>query len=374
MKKIIPSLFVLMAVLVGSSCMAASQTQVNSGMHFDWWEGDNDDVGLQFFIPIQAVGTSHDVSLELLGAYVYTEVNPGAGDKCSLSQMADTKLNISYGLFDRLPFDVLFGLGFNLPTGKTDLSGRQMVLIQPPDLFTLPFFGEGFNINPTVSAAKEWGTWVAGVGVGYTWRGEYDYNYAYQNFDPGDVVTVSGEIGKAFFPSLSGKLYAQYISYAKDTLDGEDFYQEGPAQLYGLGLTYDRQTWDLVFNTSMIFRGKNKLRQAGAFPTESNNCHGDELNASLVHQYRLNPETAFISSLRFLHISPNDYPSAQAYYVGKRQKISLGFGIEKAFSKDVKAVTGIDGFIMEDDHNWYHKDDDVTYKGVSLSAQVSKGF
>jgi hypothetical protein len=326
------------------------------------------------FIPFQVVGKSSDLTLELLGAYVLTEVNPDVGQSYSQSQMADTKLNLTQGVYNKLPFDLMFGLGFNLPTGKTDLSHRQMVLIQPPDLFTLPYFGEGFNVNPTVSVAKEWGSWVAGLGAGYTWRGKYDYNYAYRDYDPGDQVTVTGEVRKTFSDSLAGKLYTQYISYAKDTLDGEDFYQEGDAKLVGLGLSYGRPAWDLACNASVIFRGKNKLRQGATFPTESNNSHGDELNVGLTHRYHLSQAASLVSSAKLLYIGANDYPSAAAYYVGKRQKITLGCGIEKALSDSVRAFAGIEGFYIDDERNWYHPAGDVTYKGASLSLQVGKSF
>jgi hypothetical protein len=373
MKKIIPSLFVLMALLAGSSCMAA-QVNVNSGMHVDWWDGDNGDAGLQMFIPFQVAGKSSDLSIELLGAYVLTEVNPDAGQGYTQSQMSDTKLNFSYGVYDKLPCDLMLGLGFNLPTGKTDFSHRQMVLIQPPDLFTLPYFGEGFNVNPTVAVAREWGTWVAGLGVGYNWRGEYDYNYDYQDYDPGDMVTLTGEVRKSFSDALAGKLYTQYITYAKDTLDGEDFYQEGDAKLVGLGLKYSSASWDLACGTSVIFRGKNKLRQGTAFPTESNNSHGDELNVGITHRYHLSQASSLVTFAKLLYITDNDYPAAAAYYVGKRLKTTLGCGIEKSLAKDVKAFAGVEGFLMDDDRNWYHPNEDVTYKGATFSAQVSKSF
>ena len=40
--------------------------------------------------------------------------------------------------------------------------------------------------------AKEWDRWVVGLGVGYVWRGEYDFATNIRDYDPGDIFTATG--------------------------------------------------------------------------------------------------------------------------------------------------------------------------------------
>jgi hypothetical protein len=373
MKKVISAVFVLMAMLIGNTCLAA-EVDTRTGMQFNWWGSDEDDSGMQFIIPVSVASSYKDVSLELLGGYVFSQVNPDGGKRRSISQAADTKLNVSYGVYDRLPFDVLFGLGFNLPTGHTDLSRSEAVLIVPPDLFPIPTFGEGLNINPTITVAKDWGRFIAGAGIGYTWRGEYDYSSLYPDYDPGEVLTLTGEAGYDITERIFGKIYGQYISYAKDTVDGDDFYQEGDVKLIGLGLTYDRETWNVGFNLAGILRGKSKVQQGLALPTEDHNGHGNELNTGITYRYHTDPKTTVRTSLELLLIAENDYASTSPFFVGKRQKVTLGCGFDKTLAENFTGSVGIEGFIMDDEKNWYHPGEDVTYRGIGLSAQVSKRF
>ena len=100
------------------------------------------------------------------------------GSSDSLSCIIDTKANFSYEIVDKFFADLIFGLDFNLPTGKTKLNLEQQGLVLDPDLVAISRFGEGFNVNPTITMAKVWNNFAAGIGVGYLWRGEYDYSEA----------------------------------------------------------------------------------------------------------------------------------------------------------------------------------------------------
>lgn len=373
MKKIAAAVCVVTAILIGNTCLAA-QVHGQTGASFSWWQSDDDDTGVQFFIPVRAASSHGDISLELLTAYLFTQVNPDSGKRRSLSQITDTKLNLSYGVYDRLPFDLLVGLGFNLPTGHTDLTQSEMALIVPPDLFPIPTFGEGLNINPTVTAAKNWGRFIAGAGIGYTWRGEYDYSDLYPDYDPGDIVTFTAEAGYDITDTLFGKLYGQYMSYTKDTVDGDDFYREGDVMLVGLGVIYDRDVWEADWSLTGIFRDKSKVQQGAALPTEDRNSHGNELVTRLGYRYHTDSETTLRTSLELLFIAENDYPSTSPFSVGERLKITIGCGVDKTLTEDLTGSFGFEGFIMDDEENWYHPGEDLTYRGFGLSATVSRKF
>ncbi len=389
MKKYLSVLLAVAAFLAGTNCAAEEQSKASasSGLHYEWWGSNDNGSGMQFSLPVKAAASCRDFTISVLGAYLFTQVDPEDGKRRSLSQMSDTKLNLSYRMYDKLPFDLLFGLGFNLPTGHTDLSRSELTLLVPPDLFSIPNFGEGFNISPTITAAKEWNGWVAGVSIGYAWKGEYDYGYTFDreygyyyeitDYDPGDVITVTGEVDRELSSNLFGRLFGQYIHYYKDTVEGEDFYREGDVKLVGMGLSYTQDTWDLSFTVTGIFRDKSKVYQWTSFSidTEDRNSHGNEFNAGLSYRYRMDERTTLKTGLTLLYIEDNDYPSSdKERYVGERRKATLGCGIDRVLARELVGSLGIDGFIMADDKNWYHPEEDVTYHGVSLSALVSKKF
>ena len=144
---------------------------------------------------------------------------------------------------------MLFGLDFNLPTGYTDLKDKDLVLIVPPELMTITTYGEGLNINPTLVLSKEWDTWVAGVGLGYTWRGEYDYSSSLHDYNPGNIFNVNAELRHDFTSEVYGKVFGEYLTYGKDEVHGKDYYQEGDVTLLGLGATYTRTLWNLGFTS-----------------------------------------------------------------------------------------------------------------------------
>jgi hypothetical protein len=269
-----------------------------------------------------------------------------------LSTFLDTKVNLAYGLLGKLPVDVLFGVGFNLPTGKTDLKGEELVVIMDPDLVTITTVGEGFNINPTLSLSKEIRDVVIGVGVGYIWRGEYDYStdIGMKDYDPGDIFSANAEVRYYFSDSLYSRLFGGYASYTEDTVSGADFYQEGNLFLAGAGLNYAPAKWDTGVSIRGIFRDSSKFqRDGGKISEEAENIHGDEWIGDLYVRYFLSKETALKVMLQGLLVRENDYPSNSPYYIGKRQKLTLGLGGATALSKVLKLELNVKGFLMDDD-------------------------
>ena len=374
MKKYLVLLGIVVAFFWGGSVLAAAQTEVTGGFHVDSWTSDEDDSGTQFHVPVMITSANGPFSVELLGAYVYTRVNPSGASSRSLSAFSDTKLNLAYRIIDQFTFDVLLGLGFSLPTGKTDLKEDDFVLFVPPDLFSITTFGEGLNINPTLTVSHEWDQWVAGFGMGYTWRGEYDYSEVIEDYDPGDMITLTGEVGYDFTAQWFGKLYGQYVTYGKDTVDGDDFYEEGDVRLIGAGLSYDRTAWSLAFSLAAIFRDKSRVIEGTRLPTEERNSHGDEWISKVSYRYLKDEATTYRTSLELILLQENDYPSTSEFYIGKRQKVTLGAGLDKILREDLKASFDVSGFCMRDDKNWYHPDDDLRFRGFSLSAYLTRSF
>lgn len=375
MKRLIVTALFLVAMVGWSGCFAA-QTDMDftAGFHYDWWDNDNDDRGMQLSVPIEVESAYRDISIELLGAYVYTSVDLSGQSARSLSDFVDTKLNFSYEILDRFPVDILLGLGLNLPTGHTDLKQRDLILITIPELVSITTFGEGFNVNPVISLTKQWDAWVAGIGLGYLWRGEYDYSTGVENYDPGEALTLTAELGYEISPSWYARAFGEYITYDEDEVDGEKFYQEGDILLFGLGAEYAGTDWAMVFSIHSIFRDKSKFRQGTILPSEEHNSHGDEWIGEVAYLYFPNNETTLKAGFELLWLDENAYPADSSFYVGQRQKYTLGCGVTQALRENVKGSLDIKGFYIDDEKNWYHPEEDYAYKGFSIAGNLYFSF
>ena len=370
-------LLVLIFIMVTITCgpAIALEKQLDTGVSVTWFNNDNSDKGTQVAVPIYAEFVYEGFKGQLVNAFAYTSIKPDEGDSVSLSRFLDTKINLSYEVIGRTPADILAGCGFNLPTGYTDFKADELALTYlPPDLLPITSFGEGLNINPYLCVSKEWERLTAGFGMGYQWRGEYDYSEMIQDLDPGDVFTVTAEAAYALTEDLQGRIISEYASYGKDKVDGNDYYKEGELTLLGLGATYTRSSWQMDADISGIFRAKGEYYTTASTPINSEKNYGDEWQATLKETCFLNSTTSVISRLSFLSIAENGFEKDSPYYAGGRQKIAIGCGMEKTFTKTTTGSIDLTLFSMKDKKNWYHPDEDLDYKGFTLSAGLNKAF
>ena len=365
-----------MGIFMGINISLAADTTFHTGLTYEWWSSDKSDHGMQFSIPLQADSKYQDFSFQVLSAYAYTNVNTSNSPSESLSKFTDTKLNLTYELVNKLPVDMLFGLGFNLPTGYTNLREDQLVFIVPPELMGITAFGEGLNINPTIIISKEWARWVAGLGLGYTVRGKYDYSFDLHSYDPGDIFNINLEVGHDLTPDLYGKVFGEYLTFTKDKVQGEELYQEGNVVLAGLGTRYKQSAWTLDCTLQGILRDKSKVQEEGVerIAAENHNSHGNEVIGDITYTRSLDEKTSLNALLQMLWIGNNDYASDSPYFIGKRQKTTLGFGFTRSLRSDVKCSLDLKGFYMDDAKNIYHPGEDLKFKGASLVGTVSIGL
>lgn len=360
----------------GASNSSAVDIDVQTGFQFDWWKDSSKNVGYQGFIPLKVSTQMQNFSASILGGYAYTYYDPNSGESNSLSHTTDSKLNLSYAILDKLPFDVLLGFDVNLPTGKTNLSPKDLSLRMDPDLVTITRFGEGYNFNPTVTVAKEWGNWGAGLGVGYVWRGKYDFTTDLHNYDPGDIFTTTGEIRYDFSPFWTARLFGQYAHYGKDQVQNQDYYQEGDFYLAGAGLRHSRKKWNASFTLRYLYRGKSQfLDTSGNLETPNHNNYGNEWIADLLFRYLLTERATLWTRLQGLYIKANDFPTDSSFFVGRREKISLELGGKRSFGEHWDAGLAIKGFSMHDETSQYpvYKGD-TSYWGYSLMGNLTARF
>ncbi len=354
----------------------AVDLKIQTGTNFDWWESDKDDQGYQIYVPVQIETEYKDFSFLILTAFTHTNSDLTGIKDHSLSCVVDTKVNFSYEILDKFPVDILLGVDFNIPTGRTDLDNDDLMLFMNPDLVSITSLGEGYNINPTLTMAKEWENWAAGVGLGYLWRGKYDFSQETRDYNPGNLFNLTGEVAYTFLPDWQARLFGEYVYFDKDEVRNVDFYQEGEFLLIGLGFNHYRTKWDASFIVKGIFRGKSKFQEeapAQALRTEDRNNYGDEWSTHLSCNYYLNKKTTLKSLIHFLRVNENDYSSDSPLFIGKKQMASLAFGITRIFGPRLEGELNLTGRILDDDKNWYY-DDDRTYKGFSIGVKLKGNF
>ena len=408
MKTLVSILF-LFALFCSQMSLAIDMT-AQSGFNYDWWKDNKDNKGSQFYIPINLEARYRDLSVRLLTGEAYTYVNMAGSSSRSLTHLLDTKLNLSYEILEKLPVDVLIGLDFNLPTGKTNFKGTQSNLIMDPDLVSITKFGEGFNVNPTVNLAKAFGNLVAGIGIGYLWRGEYDTNaivfersilfgstdtFFTKRYDPGNILNATFELGYDFTPQWHYRLFGSYTWFGKDKIDNHEFYQEGQTFILGLGLSYNEKKWNAGLTVRGIFRDKSEFKKnltvdifsteassalyqqwlSQPLSTEERNSHGDEWIADLSLKYLLDNKTTLRSFIQGLLITNNNYPSNSSFFVGRREKLSLGLGLKRNLLPYLEGEVYGKGFLMHDEDRFFPEFlSERNYGGYSVGFLLTGKF
>ncbi len=360
----------------GTAGISGVDVNVQSGIQYDWWGDDSDNSAGQIYIPLNIKGFYKNYSAALLSGFAHTSVDLSDGTSESLSGLLDTKINMTYEMAGKLPVNVLVGLDFNLPTGKTDLTDGELVLIEKmdPDLISINTFGEGFNINPTVTAVKQWEDMEAGIGIGYVWRGEYDYSEDLTSYDPGNIINASTELRYNFSIGWVARVFGYFAHYGKDKADGEDLAQEGTRYLFGMGVNYDNVAWVTGAAVRAVFRDKlNKFQESTG--GSSDISQGNEWIGDLFFTYNLNIDTVFRSSLQGLYIGENDQSSDSDQFIGDRKKFTLGAGVTRTFVNQITVDANIKGFIMNTGKTRFPEVlDSTSYKGLTVMVLANRGF
>ena len=373
-KKIFIWLLSFFIILSTTGETLASDINIRTGINYDWWDDDQDTKASQVYIPLRIKTSFQQFSMSVITGYTSTHITSGE-EKKSLNSLLDTKVNTSYELSGNLPVDLLVGFDVNLPTGKTGLQTDDSKLIMDPDLISINNFGEGYDINPTLTVTKEMGNWVGGIGFGYAWRGTYDY--IVKDFNPGDILNSSAEIRYSFSSQMTSRFFSNIALYGADKVDGKDFYREGDLLLLGIGLHLARTKWDGDFTVRSIFRGKSKKLKENAegIITEANKSLGDEWIGDINLRYLLNDSITLKSSLQGRWISENDYASDSNLFVGQREKFSVKLGASKILLPNLDGEVMAKGFVIHDGERLFPEErGERDYTGGSLEVVLTTRF
>lgn len=372
-------LFFILLFMVSPLPVLANEYTLSAGSLFTRYSSDENDEGTQVCVPVSLSAQLNDWSFDFGTSFRHSQAENSSDQDETLSGASDTTTRIAYHKPGLLPFDVLFALDLNLPTGKSDITREEAGLFSDTDLFPFKAFGEGLNINPSIILANTWGKWKAGFGVGYTFRGEYDHSSDLKKYDPGDIFLMTGEAGVEISDALEAGLYFEYGFFGKDKQNGSDYYQEGDFLVSGGNIVMKKTKWDLLLNLEMILRTGwvnddelIALKSNGLVSTTDQNM-GDEIKAKLAYRRLLTDRSSARGVLEIARLDKNDRAETDPLYFGKRNKIRSGVSFAHAFSPVTQGEIGIDMFFLDADKS-YLNTTDTTYKGVTLAVNVTRIF
>lgn len=413
---------VLMLALVawGGAVTEGAEVTFKTGFHYDWWTRDGGSWGQQIVVPYSTECEWEDFSLKILGGYAYTSTRVkfsgrdflerftgGRADPVTsaVSAVVDTKANVSYDFGERLPFGLLVGLDFNIPTGETKFRDRRdRFLVLDPDLISVTTLGEGLNVNPTMIVTKEWNDhWVTGFGFGYAWRGDYDrflfreilgpgilLNPTLNEISPGDVVSVTPEVRYYFNDAWHARVYFNYSHFGAQKVDGQDAYQPGDYYLTGIGLNYEKAKWTSHLNMTAIFRGNPEVFRRNAFFLGGGDAlanvnpfaEGDELVFDVGAGYTMDDLTTLKSQLMFRYVYDNDPPEAVTQpqsFISDRKLVSLQLGLVRKLIPHLEAELSLKGLYMGDEETLRRAgrdrfEDHKDYAGFSTGLMLTGTF
>ncbi|MDD2734855.1 MAG: transporter [Desulfuromonadaceae bacterium] len=351
----------------------ATDLQLQSGATFDWWKDNHDARASQLTFPLLFTGTRDNLSFRLITAYTHTSLSTGSMD-ISMNGLLDTKIGATYRLSDKLPFELLLGLDFNLPTGHTNLSADETRLVMDPDLLPINSYGEGFNINPTVTIAKGWNNWTFALGVGYLWRGSYDFSEDLKDYQPGMVFNTVAEARYYYQANSYARIFSGYTVYSTDTANGKDLLQEGDVFQIGGSLIHAvNPSLKLTAGLREIIRGDVKDYKKSATEQNQNAYNGDETIIDLGGSYALDSKTTLSVPLQLRFMADNG--NSGDSHVGAKEKYSLGAGVTREITPVLSADFTLKGYYKHDDPTRIPEPYDArTFTGVGIAASLTGRF
>ena len=351
----------------------AAGLSVESGVSQEFWRDTRDSSGNQTLIPFRIEWNKGDATIGLLTGVVHAAVDaPGTADR-SLTHTLDTKLNLSYIVQGKLPADLLIGMDVNLPTGKTDLSSADLALIRDPEIVSITTFGEGVNLTPTLSLAKEWGPWSAGAGVGYNVRRTYDVSTeaGLTDYDPGDILSLNALLQRESSQGYVVRVFGKFSRFGKDRLRGADFFREGDYRMAGVGISRAGAAWEADVNLRGTFRGKAEILSGGSLATEPGRSRGDEWSAEASVRHALRKDVSLSGSVRGLIISKNGYSDVDARHNGSKEKIALSVGCDRRFASGMAVGVSLKGFLMTEETQAVPQPrEERTSRGIALAFRI----
>ncbi len=334
MNKKIISIVILIIISISYTAFGQSEfiqkQRFRGGVHFKTWSFDNaanlDKFTEVAFPVVYSMPLSRRLSVVVVTSPFLSRVSPGTGQNLNFDNLSDTFVRGSYLIGEDL---ALLTVGVGIPTGETNLNADELAIAglaanRPLDN-PVTNFGTGLNITFGLAIAREVGSWVAGLGFGYSFRQEYDVNLnnLEQKIQPGNEFNITVGFEKEFEVSEGrGKFTADFIytNYSGDELGGLPFFEAGDKFLARAQFIVPVGIFDPV-----IFSATNRLRLDNTTTNAAFIDNGNELElrATLFHPFSDTFSLKYIVDLTIYGNTANQSEGAFIYGVGLGTKLKL---------------------------------------------------
>lgn len=211
------------------------------------------------------------------------------GDLSGLSGYSDTQLGLTYHIENP---DVVFTLGVNVPTGKTELTNAEFLtsIVLSNALFDLqtPSFGQGFCVNPGVIWAIPLSDdIVAGVGASYNYRGKYRPLQGSNDYDPGDELIFNGGLDLRLDETATVTGDLVFTHYANDQYDGRDIFAAGNKVNANVQFTKSIGQNELSLLVRFRTRAKNSASSGAGLVPDAEKIDPDRWELDAQYRFRL---------------------------------------------------------------------------------------
>jgi len=311
--------------------------------YFQSWDLGEDKItqfGLPVFVHVRPI---ENLSLWFNDSAAFSNLSRNADDSSNLGGVSDTKLKISYSMFDK---KFLATFGINFPIANTELDQDQFeaakAIYDEALGFRINKMGGGLDINSGIAFAANTGPIGLSLAAGYLLRGSYktmkgaDYEYK-----PGDELSVTATMDFVRnMLSLNGSL--AYTNYGNDEMDSEGRFKQGD-EIKGRALIgYKAEPIAITISIVDAIRMKNQVfSEEGNLVTEESNSHGNSLDTFIITQYIINRHFSIIPLAGLTFLSENGYGENSAFIW------SAGVGLQ--FLPNTNSSININGRILKGD-------------------------
>ena len=330
------------ALLAGvglASHAGADQWTFQTGARLDYYSADKQSGqgdGGEFLIPYGLWYDAPNWGIGGRGTWGRSWHDLDQAPKAEIEGFADTTVS-GYVRFNLSGTELRIDLDVDVPTGVSALKNSQLPAVQDEDLAAIQRFGEGLDINPTVTVYRSFGDWGLGAGVGYLMRGKYDptRNVPGDDFDPADELTgsVLGDVIVGESTRLVGRFAYTYFT-TDDERGGIKTFRPGDELDVTVGLEWRPEPWWLAVTVRDIYRFKaERLNPGGLVRTEAQNNYGNEIRGNLTVGYIIDDVWTVGGTVDVRYVAANDYPTGDPLHDGGRLKVAVGPWVTWTFSR-----------------------------------------
>jgi hypothetical protein len=263
--------------------------------------------------------------------------------KQSLSSLNDTRLRITYTFGEGKGAGSVF---FNLPTGKRELTadeyGLTTVIADVSRKFMVRRYGQGLDIGVDWFVLPSWGSFGLSVGGGYLHRGKYrPLKLDTREYKYGDEIF--GSLGFSFDGRPVGGSFGVTLKYyTKDKYDNRETFQAGVATIISGAVTYS-EAFDLTLGTSVLMRGKAKIRSSGGqvLSDEALKSGRSQILVYANGRFPASEKLRVLGRLELENVSTNDYAKESFEFLPKSYNVGFGGGVGYALTNSVSASSMI---------------------------------